>query len=55
LLAPMTVPVCVLPRRIFLLVPAMRNLRFALEEGEVDAQRALATALSRAVVQVSLD
>jgi hypothetical protein len=39
----------------FLLVPARRNLRFALEEGGVDAQRALATALSRAVVQVSLD
>jgi hypothetical protein len=34
---------------------ARRNLRFALEEGGVDAQRALATELSRAVVQVAND
>jgi hypothetical protein len=38
-----------------LLVPARRNLRFALEEGGVDAQRALATGLSRVVMQVSVD
>jgi hypothetical protein len=39
----------------FLLVPTRRHLRFALEEGGVHAHRALATELSRAVVQVYLD
>ncbi len=34
---------------------ARRTLRFTIEEGGVEAQRALATALSRAVVRVSLD
>jgi hypothetical protein len=48
------------PRRavasgVLLSAGARRNLRFALEEGGVDAQRALPTELSRAVVQVAND